>query len=206
MTLNGTSSKVLDIASVAGMPLVDFTCEDRPITNLAPLRGAPLRKLNAGGTRITDCSALQGMPLEELVLGNTAIRDLKPLHGAPIRRLSLDRTLVEDLSPLIGMPLNYLIISATKVRDLSPLVGLPVEELLCDRLPADADVASLLELPKLRRIKISRNQKNVEKLRMHPAIEQIHFANPGSAYEPDAYRPAVEAWAAYDAHQAAGKK
>ncbi len=84
---------------------------------------------------------------------------------------------MDDLSPLQGSPIEILVISRTSVQKLTPL----------------------LDLPKLKKLRVSKLGKLLEPLRTHPSLEFI-------AYDDEPYRPVSKFWPEWDAQQAAGKK
>src|SRR5207248_2510752 len=47
-----------------GMPLVAFSCQSNPLSDLAPLRGMGLDTLNVEGTGASDVSPLAGLKLK----------------------------------------------------------------------------------------------------------------------------------------------
>ena len=173
------SLKIETGADLAGTHLQTLDCQGcDELRDLSALRNAPLRKLVAGYChRLSDISFLASAPIEILWIDQTEVRTLSVLKDKPLRDLSVDRTPVDDLSPLRKAPIETLVISGTRIKDLTPL----------------------LDLPKLKKLRVSKLGKLLEPLRDDPTQESI-------AYDDEFYRPVKEFWDDYDAPQAAGKK
>jgi hypothetical protein len=100
--------------------------------------------------------------------------------------------LATDLSPLQGLPLQKLALNTGQLTDLSPLRGAMIEDLTlnCGRIK---DVTSLLEMPKLERLRIAKLGKVLEPLRKHPTLKFLAYPFK------DPYRPPAQFWAEFDA-------
>ncbi|GDY12297.1 hypothetical protein LBMAG53_11750 [Planctomycetota bacterium] len=122
---------VVDLAPLAGMPIIRLDLNRTPVADLSPIAGAPLEILDISETKVVRLEPLAGMPLRVLRLARTQVVDLSPLAGMPLEELELYETPVVDLSPLASCPkLRLVRLSQCKgVVDLTPLAGLPLEEL-----------------------------------------------------------------------------
>jgi serine/threonine protein kinase len=137
----------LDIAPLAGLPLVFLDLSGTQVADLSPLKGMPLEILRAHFTKVKDLTPLKGMPLTELGIGATAVTDLSPLAGMKLVVFGAHPyTPVTDVSPLAGMPLESLHIG--RIQDAAPLRGMPIKDLTVGcRLYSEADEAVYRSLP-----------------------------------------------------------
>ena len=121
---------VRDLAPLAGLPLIRFTCVGTQVHDLRPLAGMKLTAVGVALSPIADLAVLKGMPLDSVDVDNTAVSDLAPLAGAPLKLLRAHGTRITSIAPLRGMALEGLEISQTPgVGDLSPLRGMPLRTL-----------------------------------------------------------------------------
>ena len=95
--------------------MLDISSTD--VVELEPLRGMPLMSLNVGGTKVNDLSPLKGMPLKFLGCYSTPTKSLSPLAEIPLSSIFFGSTPVKDLSPLKNLPLTLLSCDFIAERD-----------------------------------------------------------------------------------------
>lgn len=168
----GIHSRILDLSTVKGLPVIEMSCMGAGITDLTP---------------ISDMQ-LQGLGLS----GNWGLMSLEPLRKLRLVKLVCDNCQVSDLSPLGRMPLTVLVCHVTQVADLSPLKGMPLEILTCDRtLVKDFSPLAGMKL-KLFTFTPRPDLKGVQVLRNMSSLEQI-------GTEQAKLMPPQEFWKQYDA-------
>jgi serine/threonine protein kinase len=183
--LNGMKIRLLkcvcihvDLSTVKGLPLSEFSLFGGGNTELTPISGMPLHTLwLSGNWELTSLEPLRGMPLTYLTCDNSQVADLSPLSGMPLTTLVFNVTKVADLSPLKGMPLTTLVFNVTKVADLSPLKGMPLEELYCNQTLI-TDLSPLAGM-KLKKLSFTPNPelKGLEAIRQMNSLAEIGTAN-----------------------------
>ncbi len=134
MTLDGGDpngrAALADLTPLAGLTaLRKLSVGDTQVRDLASLAGLKLMELNLHNTRVADLEPLRGMPLKRLHLGRTLVRDLAPLRGMPLEALRFPDTNVIDLAPLEGMPLTELRVDPLPFMDPTPLRNLKLAAL-----------------------------------------------------------------------------
>jgi serine/threonine protein kinase len=80
--------KLKDLSPLRGLKLVQFTCSQNPVTDLAPLVGMPLKDLQIYKAGSADCTVLRGMKLQSLICIGDSSFDLSVLEGMPLKKLS----------------------------------------------------------------------------------------------------------------------
>jgi len=118
-----------------------------------------LRALNISHTDIEDTAWLRGIPhLTELNLSETPLQSLDGLRNSlQLRCLNLDKTRIRNLNPLcLATELEELSLRDTAINDLTVLGGLKRLKKLDLRgiHNADSDFSPLLELPRLRLLRL----------------------------------------------------
>jgi formylglycine-generating enzyme required for sulfatase activity len=122
-----------DLTPLKGLPLTGLDLPFTQVRDLTPLKGMPLTRLNLYTCQVQNLEPLKDMPLTSLNVGGSQVRDLTPLTEMPLTSLGLWATPVKDLSPLQGMKLTGLDLNGCKeVRDLKPLKGMPLTWLNLD--------------------------------------------------------------------------
>jgi serine/threonine protein kinase len=126
--LNATG--LASLSGVEDLPLVEFSLDRSPLSDLSPLRKLRLTSISLSACLgVEDLSVLTGMPLTTLLIhGCSGVLKLPSLRGAPCKTISLYHCQgLTDLSGLKGLPLTSLnLAGCAKLRDLSPLEGLPL--------------------------------------------------------------------------------
>jgi formylglycine-generating enzyme required for sulfatase activity/serine/threonine protein kinase len=143
------SSKITNIAALAGLSLKILTLAMTRVRDLAILAGMPLKILSLPPP-VQDISVLPGLPLEALDLSQIAVRDISILAQLPLRHLSLPPA-VEDITPLRQLPLVLLDLENAGVKDVAPLSGMPLQVV---RLPSRLEQLPPLANPTLPFLKV----------------------------------------------------
>lgn len=139
---------------------------------------------------------LRGLPLFGLSIAHTSVQSLEPLQGMKLSDIDLSDCNVSDLNPLRGMPLQRVKLSGSKVRDLTPLRGSPIEDLTILRLENFEDIVSILQLPRLEKLRIDARGPQLAALRRHSALKAIA---PGE----QPYQSVEQFWKEFDAREKA---
>jgi Leucine-rich repeat (LRR) protein len=190
------SSRVTDLAPLAGLKVERLWLDGLKLPDLSPLRGLPLKELYLFSSDIADLSPLAGMPIEKLQLGGAKIRDISPLADCTaLRHLWLSDCNISDIRPIAGLKLTELHLGNTRVRDVSPLRNLPLRVLTIDRCPV-TDLSPLRDIPTLEELVASKESPGIWSLRTHAQLKYL-----STVWDPRNNRPSQtvsEFWQRWD--------
>jgi Leucine-rich repeat (LRR) protein len=149
-------SGVVDLTSLADLPLQALDIRGTNVTDLSPL-GSPvlrdaLRDIHLSTSNVANFDPIADCRnLETFDASGTALADLSVVKGMKLRTLMVGRTAVNDISVVAGMPLEAVDLGDTNVTDISPLLACATLRRVV--LPQGAvAVGSLHNLSKLERI------------------------------------------------------
>jgi len=179
-----------------------------PIIDLSSLAGLPLENLDLSCTHVSDLSALRGMKLKTISLWTTPVSDLSPLVGMPLTYFDASLIPATDFSPLAGAPLNMCILQNSPVRDLRFLQNSPVRDLRMNGCHAARGFAVLASLKSLEALILPEDFRNLpeselavmQSLRTNPKLRNIQIGLRIPPYPMSTPpQPREDFWKEYDA-------